>query len=177
MFAFTSLGVTYDKALARRYHGICTFRVQGQMYHFMPDLLPSGEKAKNLQLYFYDNESELANRMAYSAHISESVVKRLMNILSKNPYSIFVKPLINIPNISDFYIALNCDPGLDQRVYNLPSASQVAGIWTQDNSTDTISTPHIRIYTHSNSTRLVNYYYGCYDPLQYPLLFPYGQIG
>jgi len=24
---------------------------------------------------------------------------------------------------------------------------------------------------------LVNYYYGCYDPLQYPLLFPHGQNG
>ncbi|XP_059275349.1 uncharacterized protein LOC132029943 [Lycium ferocissimum] len=176
MFAFTSLGVTYDKALSRRYHGIYTFRVQGQMYHFIPDLLPSGEKAKSLQLYFYDNESELANRMACSAHISELVVKTLKNILLKNPYSIFVKSLINIPKISDFCIALKCDPGLDQRVYNLPSTSEVAGIWAQDNF-DTISAPHIRIYTHSNNTRSVNYYYGYYDPLQYPLLFPYGQNG
>lgn len=122
MFAFTSLGVTYDKALAKRY-GIHTFRVQGQMYHFIPDLLPSGEKPKNLQLYFYDNESELLNRMSCSTHINESTVHKIMNILSKNPYSIFIKSLMNIPNISDFYIALKCHPALDQRVYNLPSAS------------------------------------------------------
>lgn len=49
------------------------------MYHFIPDLLSSTEKPKNLQLYFYDNESELAKRMAYSTHISESIVRKLMN--------------------------------------------------------------------------------------------------
>lgn len=38
--------------------------------------------------------------------------------------------------------------------------------------------PHlIRIYTHNNQSQLVNYYYGCYDPLQCPLLFSYGQDG
>ncbi|XP_019230428.1 PREDICTED: uncharacterized protein LOC109211349 isoform X1 [Nicotiana attenuata] len=177
MFAFTSLGVTNDKDLARRYHGIYTFRVQGQMYHFIPDLLPSDKKVKNLQLYFYDNENELANRMACSMNINESIVKRLMNVLAVNPYSIFLKSPANVPKLSDSYIALKCDPCLDQRVYNLPTATEVAGIWVQDNSADIVFTPHIRIYTHSNKTQSVNYYYGCYDPLQYPLLFPYGQNG
>ena len=37
--------------------------------------------------------------------------------------------------------------------------------------------PHIRVYTNSNRSQLVNYYYGCYDPLQYPLLFPFGKNG
>lgn len=128
MFAFTSLGVTYYKVLAKRYHGIYKFGVQGQMYHFIPDLLSSDDKPKNLQLYVYDNESELAKRMAYSTHMSESIVRKLMNMLSKNPYSIFIKSLMNIPTISDFCIALKCDLGLDQRVYNLPSASEVARI-------------------------------------------------
>ncbi|KAG5588307.1 hypothetical protein H5410_048741 [Solanum commersonii] len=147
MFAFTSLGVTYDKALAKRYHGIYTFRVQGQMYHFIPDLLSSSEKPKNLQLYFYDNESELANRMAYSVHISESTVKKLMTILSKNPYSIFIKSLMNIPTISDFCIALKCHSGLDQRVYNLPSASEVAGIWLEHDSTGLIRARYSDIHS------------------------------
>nr|XP_033510046.1 uncharacterized protein LOC104088840 isoform X2 [Nicotiana tomentosiformis] len=48
MFAFTSLGVKYDKELARRNCGIYTFRVQGQMYHFIDDLVPSNEKPRNL---------------------------------------------------------------------------------------------------------------------------------
>ncbi|XP_075107418.1 uncharacterized protein LOC107819940 isoform X1 [Nicotiana tabacum] len=177
MFAFTSLGVTNDKDLARRYHGIYTFRVQGQMYHFIPGLLPFDKKGKNMQLYFYDNENELANRMACSRNINESIVKRLMHVLSINPYSIFLKSLTNVPKLSDCYIALKCEPKSDQRVYNLPTTTEVAGIWVHDNAVDIVSTPHIRIYTHSDKTQSVNYYYGCYDALQYPLLFPYSQNG
>ncbi|KAL6575429.1 hypothetical protein OROMI_012714 [Orobanche minor] len=38
--------------------------------------------------------------------------------------------------------------------------------------------PHdIRVYTSSGQTHCVHYYYGCYDPLQYPLLFPFGESG
>ncbi|WMV25544.1 hypothetical protein MTR67_018929 [Solanum verrucosum] len=60
MFVFTSLGVKYDKDLAKRYHGIYTFKVQGKMYHFIDDLYPATGKGKNLQLYFYDNENEVS---------------------------------------------------------------------------------------------------------------------
>lgn len=40
MFAFSFVGVKYDKVRVKRYHGIYTFRVQGQMYHLIEDLLP-----------------------------------------------------------------------------------------------------------------------------------------
>nr|XP_009786693.1 PREDICTED: uncharacterized protein LOC104234759 isoform X5 [Nicotiana sylvestris] len=64
MFVFTSLGVKYDKDLAKRNYGIYTFRIQEKMYHFVDDLYPANEKGRNLQLYFYDNENEVANRIA-----------------------------------------------------------------------------------------------------------------
>ncbi|XP_060185029.1 uncharacterized protein LOC132614577 isoform X1 [Lycium barbarum] len=60
-FAFTSLGVTYDKNLAKRSNGVYTFKVQGQMYHFINDLVPTNQRAKNLQLYFFDSENKLQN--------------------------------------------------------------------------------------------------------------------
>lgn len=100
-----------------------------------------------------------------------------MGILKINPYCIFLKSLVNIPELPNFYIALRCGSGLDQRVYNLPSVSEVAALWLEQETNNNSSAPHIRIYTHSNKSQLVNYYYGCYDPLQYPLLFPYGQNG
>lgn len=89
----------------------------------------------------------------------------------------FLKSLTDIPNLSNFYIALKCDASLDQRTYNLPTASEVAVIWINNESQNTITTPHIRIYTHCNTTQLVHYYYGCYDSLQYSLLFPRGENG
>ncbi|XP_015169652.1 uncharacterized protein [Solanum tuberosum] len=100
MFAFTSLGVKYDKDLAKRYHGIYTFKVQGKMYHFIDDL--STGKGKNLQLYFYDNENEVANRIACSTRIHEGMIIKLMNILQVSPCNGKGKKLTTIPNL------LNC---------------------------------------------------------------------
>mgnify|MGYP006364025093 CR=1 FL=1 len=56
MFAFTSLGVHYDRELAKRNRGIYTFKVQGQMYHFIDDLIPSAGKGKKLQLFFFEKK-------------------------------------------------------------------------------------------------------------------------
>jgi hypothetical protein len=38
-FALTSFGVKYDKNFCRQNKGIYTFRVQGQVYHYINDLL------------------------------------------------------------------------------------------------------------------------------------------
>ncbi|XP_060182826.1 uncharacterized protein LOC132612749 [Lycium barbarum] len=177
MFAFTSLGVKYDKELAQRTQGIYTFKVQGPMYHFLNSLTTTDNNARNLQLYFYDNENDIVNRMTFSENLNRSVIAKLVNILKINPYSVFLKSLTHIPDLSNFYIALKCDSALDQRTYNLPSVSEVATIWTDEELDSPASTPHIRVYTHSNTNQLVHYYYGCYDALQYPLLFPYGENG
>ncbi|XP_071910378.1 uncharacterized protein [Coffea arabica] len=100
-----------------------------------------------------------------------------MRILSNNPYARFFKNLINVPNIESYKIVLNCYPGLDQRVYNLPMASQVAAIWTEDDDESTDKNVNIQVYTHSNTSHRIKHYYGCYDPLQYPILFPQGECG
>nr|XP_016461071.1 PREDICTED: uncharacterized protein LOC107784450 isoform X1 [Nicotiana tabacum]XP_016461077.1 PREDICTED: uncharacterized protein LOC107784450 isoform X1 [Nicotiana tabacum]XP_016461084.1 PREDICTED: uncharacterized protein LOC107784450 isoform X1 [Nicotiana tabacum]XP_016461092.1 PREDICTED: uncharacterized protein LOC107784450 isoform X1 [Nicotiana tabacum]XP_016461100.1 PREDICTED: uncharacterized protein LOC107784450 isoform X1 [Nicotiana tabacum]XP_016461106.1 PREDICTED: uncharacterized pro len=177
MFAFSSLGVSYDKDLAKRNRGIYTFRVKGQMYHFIDDLYSAERRPKNLQLYFYDNDNEIANRMACSDKINELIVWELIDTLKDNPYSIFLRILSEISNLQNYHIALKCNSGLDQRIFNLPSTTEVAAIWVDENDVGAIHVPHIQIYTHSNRTQRVNYYFGCYNPLQYPLLFPYGQSG
>ncbi|PHT86852.1 hypothetical protein T459_08958 [Capsicum annuum] len=143
MFAFTSLGVKYDKTLTKRDHGIYTFRVQGQMYHFINDLTPSAQQPKKLQLYFYDANTERQNRMPSSDILKELVVEKLINILKINSYCVFLKSLIHIPQLSKFYIALNCDSKLDQRVYNLPCVSEVAALWLDQETTNNNFTPHI----------------------------------
>ncbi|KAK4366736.1 hypothetical protein RND71_014616 [Anisodus tanguticus] len=94
MFAFTSLGVTYDNVLAKRNHGIYTFKVQGQIYHFINDLVPSNQQPRNLQLYFFDDSTEMLNRMASSSILRQSVVEKLMDIVKINPYCIFLKSLM-----------------------------------------------------------------------------------
>lgn len=115
--------------------------------------------------------------MACSDKVHESVVNNLMNILSINPYSIFLKSLMDVPDLSNFYIALKSDTGLDQRVYNLPTTSEVEAIWVEKEFNEISSSSHIRIYIRSNKSQILNYYYGFFDPQQYPLLLRYGQSG
>lgn len=178
MFAFTSMGVHCDKSLATRNRGIYTFRVQGQLYHFMDQLIPpNNEKPKNLQLYFFDTEHEISNRMSISSKFNETLVEKLMHILEVNPYANFFKSLNSISNLNEYKIALQADPRLDQNVFNKPSTSQVAGIWLESDDREQCASQHIQVYPKSSQPQIIKHYFGCYDPMQYPLIFPNGESG
>ncbi|GAA0147543.1 hypothetical protein LIER_07216 [Lithospermum erythrorhizon] len=71
------------------------------------------------------------------------------------------------------------DPGLDQRTYNKPTSTEVAGIWIENEAGDYNNSDlsDIRVYTKSGRSHRVYYYYECYDPLHYVLMFPNGEPG
>ncbi|XP_071913897.1 uncharacterized protein [Coffea arabica] len=174
---FTSFAARYDPELTKNTKGVYTFRIQGQVYHFLNGLTQSTDKPSGIQFYFFDTDEELAKRTGNSEKLREGTLKLLMRILLNNPYAKFFKSLRDIPNLDSYRIVLNCYPGLDQRVYNLPSTSQVAAIWTEDENETVDRSAHIQVYTHSHTSHRINHYYGCYDPLQYPILFPRGECG
>ena len=130
-----------------------------------------------MQLYFYDTNNEIQNRMKISENFDECTLTILIEILKVNPYTRFFRSLTNITNLRDHQIHIRCDPGLDQRVFNTPTSSEVAAIWVENDENTNIRFRDITIYGHSGDSHRVHYYYGCYDPLQYPLLFPYGESG
>ncbi|XP_031122581.1 uncharacterized protein LOC116025489 [Ipomoea triloba] len=96
--------------------------------------------------------------------------------MSHNPYAKFFRSLKDLVHSDEFSISLQSCPSLDQRIYNAPTTSQVAAVWIEDfeGSGDN---RNIRVYAHSGRAQNIQYYYGCYDPLQYPLLFPFGDAG
>ena len=176
-FGFTSFAAKYDPELIRNTKGVYTFKIQGQVYHFLNDLHQSSEKPTGIQLYFYDTDMELNARQERCPQLNPKTIKLLMEILSRNPYTIFFKSLREVPNIDNHDIILNTQPGLDQHVYNLLSVSQVTAILTERETNTVDKRCHIQVYTHSNSSRRIHHDFGCYDALQYPLLFPFGQNG
>nr|XP_043618624.1 uncharacterized protein LOC122590484 [Erigeron canadensis] len=176
LFAFTSLGVKSDTTLAKRNKGIYTFRVQGQVYHFINDLHPSDDGAKNLQLYFHDTEHEMQNRLASCERLSEPAIGICMEVLLQNPYACFFRTLKNVPHLENYQIILKTLPSQDQRVYNKPEVSQVAALWIDGGEDGDHGHRNIEVKTHNNHSRKIHYYYGCYDPLQYPLMFPFGEL-
>nr|GMC62863.1 uncharacterized protein LOC109176597 [Ipomoea batatas] len=157
-FAFTSLGIhNHDKDLCRRNKGIYTFRVQGQMYHLIDDLIPHGHSPRNLQLYFFDTDAEVDNRVGYTNRLDRSIVSDLVELMSQNPYAQFFRSLKDVKFGDD--------------------SSQVAAIWLENDSDKVPNNRSIKVYACSGRSHNVQYYYGCYDPLQYPLLFPLGETG
>ncbi|XP_028100698.1 uncharacterized protein LOC114300041 [Camellia sinensis] len=160
-FAFTSFGVKYDKELCR----------------FINELTSSDENLSHLQLYFYDTDHEIQNRMKSSKKLNPVILERLTNISHLNPYSIFFRRLEHIDHLNSVQIIIKSDVSLDQRVYNQPSASQVAAIWSENDVLTKEISRDIVVHQISGHSEKVQWYFGCYDPLQYPLLFPYGESG
>ncbi|CAA0811897.1 PIF1 helicase [Striga hermonthica] len=172
-FAFTSLGVMYDKELSQRNNGVYTFRIQGQMYHFLNDL----ESSNNLQLYFHDTENEVSNRIIACPRLTENITVKVLKVLEGNPYARFFRGLSTVQNLSDCRIILRSVPGLDQRTYNQPTESEVAALWVDGSGSEEPCKRDIRVSCAGGASHRIQYYFGCYDPLQYPLMFPFGQVG
>src|SRR6266516_2058088 len=78
-------------------------------------------------------------------------------------------------NISNMQLIIRNTHGKDMRWYNQPTASEVAVIFDIDNN---VPEPRdIIIETIEGKLKHINELNGAYDPLQYPLLFSYGEYG
>ncbi|XP_020252361.1 uncharacterized protein LOC109829733 [Asparagus officinalis] len=80
----------------------------------------------------------------------------------------------NLEPFKDIRVCIATNTNLDQRVYNTPTSNEVAAIWIEGNNSNIPFEREIVIHEHSGQRHYVKHYYGCYDPLQYPLLFPKG---
>mgnify|MGYP004721944007 CR=1 FL=1 len=98
-------------------------------------------------------------------------------MLRINPYSSFFRGLQDIPNLDEYNIFLESNPAVDKKLYNKPTISQVGGIWTESTGPQETTSRHIQVYSINGASQVVKHYYGCYDPMQYPLIFPNGEPG
>ena len=115
--------------------------------------------------------------MAISSKFRESIVEQLRSLLHENPYSAFIRSLAELQDLDRYRIFLKSDPGFDQRVYNTPTVSQVAAIWSESDLNDTQTSRNIEISTKTDNKKIVKQCYGCYDGLQYPLIYAQGETG
>lgn len=100
-----------------------------------------------------------------------------MNIIDVKPYANIFRALKDYPSMDDVQLHISKDVNLDQRVYNSPTANQVATIWIEGNGPYITVERDIIVHAQSGQRHRVKQYYGCYDPMQYPLLFPRGDAG
>ncbi|KAG5557451.1 hypothetical protein RHGRI_007629 [Rhododendron griersonianum] len=177
MFAFTSFGVTLDPRYTKNHQGIYTFRAQGQIYHFMDGLYPADGKPSFLQLYYYDTAKEVEHRLGCLKDLDRGIITELIDVLKPNPYSKSFRSLAMTPNIDSYEIRLKADPIMNDKTFDAPTASQVALIWKDNEDGSELRERDILVKKHDGHSVTIKYYYGGYDPLQHPLLFPYGEPG
>ncbi|XP_050374857.1 uncharacterized protein LOC126792486 [Argentina anserina] len=177
VFAFTSMGVHVDQNLATG-GGTFTFRAQGYVYHKIGSLIPDGDnRPRFLQLYIYDTDHEVDNRMLENEALHRDVVERIQQMLhAHNP---FVQTFHHLAERQDLQ---NCrliirEQAANQRQYTLPSASQVAAIIVGEDENETLRGRNIMVKTRQGQLLNISDCAGYYDPLQYPLLLPYGTYG
>ncbi|KAL6578974.1 hypothetical protein OROMI_009190 [Orobanche minor] len=145
--------------------------------HFRRHLMPADGHGRQLQLYFYEPEHELQNRLSQSGDLDVHILEDIIDLMQLNPYAMFFRGLRELVNLEEYNIVLRADPSLDMRIFNLPTVNQVAAIWNEMTDAPAMQPHNIRVYAYSGKTYCVHYYYGCYDPLQYPLLFSHGESG
>ncbi|XP_031101943.1 uncharacterized protein LOC116005845 [Ipomoea triloba] len=186
IFSFTSLGAKVDKSIN---NGTCPpmFRINGQNFHLMGGLTPEeGNPPKFAQLYIHDTENEVENRInsfgssKFNAKLHVDIVEAIKqdlddhNVLVKS-FRLAKAQMQTNPNI-EYKMRLIGKRVGDARTYNLPIASEVAALVVGDLD-PSLGHRDILVETKAGALKRINELNPAYLPLQYPILFPYGEDG
>ncbi|KAL3655042.1 hypothetical protein CASFOL_000828 [Castilleja foliolosa] len=182
MFSMTSFGARVDDAINDG-HGPYVFKVSGQVSHWIGSICPpDNEHPRFLQLYIYDTENEVPNRMRFFSssdhrNISPSVARSLCDTLrSCNELARLFTAAIDLCQTSD-----TCDfsvrlyNNLGDRRYEPPASGTLGGIVYADDPN--ACNYDVVVRKKGGQPQRVSKLHPSYIPLQYPLLFPFGEPG
>ncbi|XP_077232577.1 uncharacterized protein LOC143869904 [Tasmannia lanceolata] len=186
MFSFTSMGgvVDYSVVDGRRPY---SFRISSSNYHQIGTLLPRPNcKPMFAQLYVYDPKDEIRNRVnAIHANdgrlsIEENIVRNLTQMLDyTNPYVQsfrYASEFLKNDTTIDLRIRLIEERYRDGRQYNLPTVPEVAVLMVGDGS-ENVDRRDVIICNSEGFLQKISDCHPAYMPLQYHLLFPFGEDG
>uniref|UniRef100_A0A0D2ZUB6 ATP-dependent DNA helicase n=1 Tax=Brassica oleracea var. oleracea TaxID=109376 RepID=A0A0D2ZUB6_BRAOL len=184
ILAFTSMGADIDYSVQNTY-GIYCFKVHGENYHLIGSLLPTeGTPPKFSQMYIYDTANEVKNRLAAmgggdAEELDQNIVTQLIDMVDEFNVQakVFRKARDRYESTGhdNFHIHLI---GYDKKKkqYELPSSNEIAALVVGDFSS-TMGERDIVLQHHSGNLQRIWSTHPLYMTLQYPLLFPYGEIG
>jgi hypothetical protein len=184
MFAMTSMGGKVDHRINDG-RGPYIFRLNGQNHHRIGTLLPAdGVNPIFAQLYFYDTDNEVPNRINALNHsdsnIDPSIVDALIRMLDETNSLVktfrMARDRFRGGNIHHLRLRLIGSRSTDGRVQNLPTCSEIAAIIVGDIGVENAYHDVIVDYKEGGLQR-INELHPSYMSLQYPLLFPYGDDG
>ncbi|XP_020090993.1 uncharacterized protein LOC109712000 isoform X3 [Ananas comosus] len=186
MFSFTSMGGQIDSTINQG-GGPYVFKLHGQNCHMIGSLLPTqGSRPRFSQLYIYDTDNEVLNRISAisssrsSDEFDPTIVNELKsmlddcNCLAKSFR--MARDRFVAEDYQDLKLRLLRKRGTDGRRYNLPTSSEVAALIVGDIEKNTVERD-IVVETQTGLLQRIHELHPSYLPMQYPLLFPYGEDG
>ncbi|XP_012841939.1 PREDICTED: uncharacterized protein LOC105962187 [Erythranthe guttata] len=186
MFAFTSLGGKVQTSINTG-AGPYTFLLQGQNYHLLGSMLPEeGARPKFAQLYIFDTENEVRNRIDAvrsgngSNNLDTQIVASLKDMIDENNILAqsyrAARDRFSREGLQGVKLKLVKSRSTDGRTYNLPNASEIAALIVGDFDTQE-GVRDIVVETQSKKLQRISELHPLYLPFQYPLIFPYGEDG
>ncbi|XP_020967606.1 uncharacterized protein LOC107615768 [Arachis ipaensis] len=153
-------------------------------YHRIGNLLPDpGQKPKFAQLYIYDTQHEIMHRQGIfrqTSEIDRELITELLEMIDTHNVIAQsfrrVREFYQCHSSEIFSLKLFSHRKVDRRTYNTPSCDKVVALIVGDFD----SSDHGRdIIIRSTAGQLQHIYetHALYWPLQYPLLFSYGEDG
>ena len=183
MFSMTSFGAQIDDSVNNG-RGPYVFKVCGQVCHRLGSMCPTNDKEpKFLQLYIYDTENEVKNRLRHfgrggSGSLNPEIVQRLIQVLDAHNELVAVfrtaRDICSQPDVPEFTIHLYNVNGARQ--YDTPSADILGGI-IFENGPQPETDYDVIIHKKGEGLQRINKLHSTYMALQFPLLFVYGQPG
>jgi hypothetical protein len=187
VLAFTSLGAAVDRTINDG-SAPYVFKINGVVHHRISTLLPQqGARRKFAQLYIYDTENEVQNRLSLFENDDNSpnqldpeIVVSLMHMLNESNQLVkafrFARERIDEKTSQQVTLRLlGCNTCHDVQ-YNLPSSGEIEAIIIGDYS-NVEYTYDVLVHDRKYGLKWVSHLHPCYMALQYPLLFPYGEHG
>lgn len=140
-----------------------------------------GFQPKFAQIYIYDTENELKNRLnIFKSNLNENLLKNLQQMMHTfNPFAQSFRSLgdqIKTDPFIDYHLIIKCTQKHDKRKYNAPTSSEVA-VLIQGEPTDIQAKRDIIIKKNSGHLQNISSLHQSYDPLHFVLLFPHGCPG
>jgi hypothetical protein len=186
MFTMTSMGAKVIDSVNDG-HGPYVFKISGQVWHQIGSLiLTLGARPEYAQLYLFDTEHEVSNRLNIvlsswtSFHVNEIIVQSLIQMLDyHNPIVKLFRTTRErlLDNSNDHYsIRIFVDVDAHGDVFSFLVAFEVVGL-VVGNIGQTDVGRDIIIQDRTSNLQQINERHCKFMSMQYPILFPYGEDG
>ncbi|CAN1306092.1 ATP-dependent DNA helicase PIF1 [Linum perenne] len=183
-FSFTSFGARLDPRLVNR-RGPYSLVLCGENYHLMGSLLPQpGQQPQYSQLYVFDPNSELQNRLANfsgpNRALEPSIMSNLQTMLDENNTLVqsfrMIRTALLEPTNQNLRLRIVGARTPRAPQYELPTGSELAGLVPDDFQPDH-EERDIIVASRAAGLMRITSMNPKFDAMHFPLLFPHGDDG